>query len=477
MAKGMAFCIEEGKPTKDGEPRWWCDWHAMPSRIWGYATFISKGDILYWFNGLYYEEIIEQRFRDCVSECLSSYVMQRPEDKYSINKADQVLQQILDHTQLYNADLDLSGALGFKNGYLTETAWLPATDPGNPSLFKMFYATRVIPYNYEPNAACAGFKYLMSKIYPDEELLIYLAYCMLPIKNNYRHHEIWWGEGNNGKTQLAEHFGALNGDAVAYIALNSILTDKHAMVGLRGKYLNISSEIKGVMLNVLSLDRVKGLTTDAWLTGRDVYESQRVAKAPNTNRFLATANDLPYSEYMSDDKAFFERWKLRHFEYVWKDEDWDQWKDEDGATKHTFDKIFKQEAEGILAYILSFRNRIGELSIKWKETQEEWVCAGNSAIAFLHNLGIDDEHDTPKRKLFEEYQGWCKRNERKKLTYQTFFKTLKQRGYNEIRKYETDEYGGKVSEQYIEALGYSLDKENIMICGKQKVLIAGVINK
>lgn len=430
-------------------------WHILPARFW-VIKFIAKGQRLYWFNGLYYEFVPAEAFRDMINDLLKDKKIEA-KNAYSIPKASEIYNQIIDHVQLPPEKvLDEEMVVPFQNGFLTQDGFYPA---GSNFYFDDYYITKIIPHNFRDGAIPESFLYMLDVLIPDKKLqrkiCIFLAYTMIPMKNNLRYHQIWYGGGNNGKTQLAEHWGDLLGELTSRIALNSLLSDTHAMVGLRGKTLNISSEIKGVMLGITALDRFKSMLTDPYISCRDVFESQLLAQYPNNARLLGTANDLPYSEFMEDDRALFSRFELIPIVYQWNDADWEQFRDADGTCKHVFDKIFTTEADAILSYIASFRFYFNELTVNWEHTQKEWISAGNSAIAFMHCAGISDDRDSEKRDLYNTYTEWCKKRDRKKLNYQQFYKTLKHRGYIEITRRNED----GVTERLIEAFSYSENRE------------------
>jgi phage/plasmid-associated DNA primase len=377
------------------------------------------------------------------------------DDAYSTSRPREAYIQVCDHVPAPRP-FNTEPYAPFLNGFLSPHGTFYDIHEDGVE-FSDFLFTRVMPFCYNKEATCPKFQRMMGILMPNltyrEKILIFFAYSLFPMSNNQQYHQLWQGGGNNGKTQLAENWGRVLGPLCSYVSLNSIIDDPHAAVGMRCVNLNISSEIAGVMLIKKGIDRCKSLMTDRFLTARDVYESQRNAQYPNTCRQLWIGNDLPYSEHMSEDTAFFRRIDFIPWAYIWKKVDWD-WA---GAEpKHIFESIFEEEAEGILAYVCTFIPRIGELDVNEKTTQKMWITAGSSPISFLNTPGINNDYDTEKKDLYGEYVEWCTRNEKIVKKFQTFFQILKWRGYNEIRHYDGDSHETR---HYIEALSYDKAKD------------------
>jgi len=431
------------------------EWSRLPFYFETIGRWIGKYNRLYLFNNLIYQYVPLEIFAAEINRRLEGMNLTK-RSEYKTNKAEEAYKQLYDLHYVPDVDLNASvDVIPFKNGFYNwrvKCFW----DLASGIEFSDWYFTDTLQVEYVPDAPHPGFDRILEKLCSNEadrlEICKFFAYTMLCEPNNQRYHQLWWGTGNNGKSQLAENWAILLGDLASFIGFNRLLTDTHAAVGLRGKHLNVCSEISSIMLNSSALDCAKSITTDRFLPGRDLYESQSNAKAVNYCRQLITTNELPYSEWLLQDRAFFSRWHLIHMEYTWNKNDWLDYLDEKGSSKHVFEKIFKDEGPAIVSYILKFVEKVGELDVNTDNTKEAWLTAGNSCIAFLHSSAVNDEGETEKRELYNHYKEWCKRKGRSIIGYQTFFKTLKNRGYTQISRW-IDEGGIKTNAYYIEGVG------------------------
>lgn len=449
--KELFYCDKEGF--------WHLAWQEVPNWIYSNCRLISIGQHLYIFTGLIYEYYAPELFRKWLDEKIQ--VTHKVD--YSIKKANEVMNRVIDRCQSQLTPSE--DYIVFQNGaynWKTQT-FIRSTEMD----FADFNFTNQLTIDYNPYCKISEFLRMLQILFPSEEkqlkILRFMAYTLTNLPNNLRYHQLIWGKGNNGKSQLVEHWGKLLGNTCSYISFNTLLGDNHAAVGLRNKNLNICSEIGATVMSMAAVERCKGLLTDAYLPGRDLYESQKCPPYKNRCKHWVTSNELPYSEFLANAKAFFDRWDLIECDYEWNDRDWVQYKDEFGSTKTTFDQIFDREGPGIVAFVLTFLPEIGLLKTDWLETKENWQIAGNSVVAFIHNPGISDDRDTEKRKLFDQYKAWCAENDKGILSYQTFCSVLKRRGYQErsqVLLYSQDGEEKRQTVYIFEGICYDKKKED-----------------
>lgn len=441
------------------EHQWCLNWQDISNYLYRNFRLIAFGSTLYLHTGIIFEEWKPELFRKWLDE----KILMTHKVDYSIKKANEVYNRICDRVQ--EEHLDSEEYIAFQNGVY---CWKSNTFL-TPNQFNLADLTLINQLNvsYDPQSGVKEFLRMLHIMFNDEEkeqkILRFMAYTLTSLPNNLRYHQLIWGKGNNGKSQLVEHWGQLLGNTCSFIPFNVLLNDPHACVGLRNKHLNICSEIGGAVMSLAAVERCKGILTDMILPGRDLYESQRNATHKNHCKHWVTSNELPYSEFLATAKAFFDRWELIECTYEWDDKDWLDYMDENGSTKTTFDQIFTREGPGIVAFVLSFLPEIGQLRTNWIESRENWQIAGNSVVAFIHNPGITDDRDTEKRVLFNQYKKWCEENDKGILSYQTFCGVLKRRGYQEraqLRLFELDGDSKKETIYIFEGICYDKKKED-----------------
>lgn len=382
-----------------------------PARVNGLVIILSQrykwiadDNDIYVFTGNYYHLLSESEF----SRYFSEY-WRINWNNYCTGHAKEAYKQLRDKYRVEpNRINNYPNYVPFLNGLFNIITM--QLESGSPDL----YITNPIPFNYT-NGNCPLFRYAMQNIFPDElkrnKVLCFIAYCL----TNSIHKQIaqlWVGPPKSGKTTLAEFIRKLQPNAVSSIPFKDIVSDKGAICGLKGKRLNISSEIGGSFLKQVGIDRIKALITVETLNGRDAY--RRREEWLNITKFIFTSNNLPSPH--NADKAFY-----RRFQFIEFSEDFTGRED-----PTLFNDILENEAPQVISYILSFLPKVDELfKVDIEEMEKKWNQYSNSLQNYFNErIQTDENSSVDCTLLYNDYVKWCNKKNQAHIAQEQFGKII-----------------------------------------------------
>jgi len=427
-------------------------WEDLPIFMCSHGMiFISKNAHLFVYQAPYHELLADEFTGWFVSFFYHVNIV----NKKGTAGADELFKAICALVTLpSNIELDKAEVIPFINGkILCKTRQFIPYIPED-------YITLTLPFNYDPLAPCPLFKFVILQILPDPKkrmkLLAFMSYCLTP-SIKIRKSLMCVGMGHNGKSTPVELLARIMGPMARNCSMQSLLEKEDNQVKLRGARMNYSAEIAGSDFKAAAMESMKDIITSPVLKGRELYEPYLGSAWPNLCKHIFSANSLPFSDYMTSNMAFFDRWEI--IEYT---EFFDPKTDPE-----LFDDIYNNEAVGILIYLLSITDYACIEGIDGRKVREQWIDNGPSVTKFMHDVGIINAESTPVDDFYESYQKWCQmmyNDLAKEFTYKrhTFYKSLSSQGYkiDTKKKYECmiDDKPHYSSQRVIYDIGFDLQK-------------------
>ena len=202
------------------------------------------------------------------------------------------------------------------------------------------------PVAYDPAAACPGWLAFLERVQPDPEMRAYLQRVMgysitgdTGGQKMFIHH----GEGANGKSVFHDVMARVFGDYAQTVPVETLIqtrmtgsvpTDIARMIGKR--YLSASEPKEGTRLDEQAIKQLTGgELVSARFMRMDYFEFKPVGKIHLTSNHL---------QHVSDAKATWRRLQLIG---------WDVTIPEDEREPNLSERLFHEEASGILGWVLA----------------------------------------------------------------------------------------------------------------------------
>lgn len=315
----------------------------------------------------------------------------------------------------------LSYWICFQNGmYDTKTKELR---PHNPK----YRAINQIPHKYEPNAKYEGTKteeylhFICEEQDSPEMLLQFIGYSLTKDVGQQKF-LVLNGEGGTGKSTVIRMIEALTGSSnVSNISLTD-LQQRFASFGLMGKLLNSCADLEISALEDTSIiKKILGEDTlRAEQKGRDAISFKSYAK------LIFSINELPLVK-SEKTNGFYRRLLVL-----------------------TMNKVPLQKNPNLFQELLSEVDYLLQLSVQAvermyqqgtitvSEASEKAVLQlradSDTTEAFLQEFCVDDEKGRIERtELYNKYNAFCEDTDRQSLTKNNFYKSLRVKGYCEIK--------------------------------------------
>lgn len=161
------------------------------------------------------------------------------------------------------------------------------------------YFPYVLPYGYDPNAACPVFEKFLSEVLPERQvqdvIAEYIAWLFTP-SLKLEKVMLLYGKGCNGKSVLVEIIENLIGqENVSHESLSDLADNANARANIIGKRLNTCTDIGTAIENP---DVLKRLASGESISVKKLY--QDVATVDDYAKNIFCCNELPKSKDMSD---------------------------------------------------------------------------------------------------------------------------------------------------------------------------------
>ena len=228
----------------------------------------------------------------------------------------------------------------------------------------------------------------------------------------------------NGKSTLINIISELIGNEnIGYVALEDLSNNKFATSGIKGKLLDVGSEMTKEYLKDIS-------TFKKWITG-DEDEIEEKFKPRQKIRpyakFIFNANELPKVADKTD--AFYRRLQIIPFEAKFTNTD---------NRNFNFDELITKEALEYLAKIsLEAYLNIGDTFSNYEESEKEidiYKVENNNILSYLNDkdnmlhyleTGTSTKY---KKDVYVHYKQYCQDNEFKPTGRNTFYKEILKSG-------------------------------------------------
>lgn len=291
------------------------------------------------------------------------------------------------------------------------------------------YCLYKLNVEYKPTAECPRFEQFVYDLLDGKEKQIktlqeYMGWMLKYPNNDFKKALIILGVTNSGKSQLADILTAMFNDrAVKHLSMSQLGLNRRFHVNkLGGAILNIDRDMASQQIE--SSDTIKQLISQEPINAEPKGEDSRVVD-PTAKHFICS-NVAP-NPANGNDEAFYGRFlTLKAPNTV----------DKEDRVRNLGEKLFEEEGEGILNWMLEGLHRLEEqgdftLSPSAYETKMMWNEYGDSAERFLYHCteqGTEDDYITTKD-LYEEYEMWVSDKLMSKRTFKNFVQTVKQQSY------------------------------------------------
>jgi putative DNA primase/helicase len=308
--------------------------------------------------------------------------------------------------------------LNFLNGtFDLRTGSLRDPDPAD-------FITRVIPYNYTPDATCPRFEKFLAQIFGESpeasegtlnqasDMSRYIQSALgysLTGETSEKVVFVGCGKGDNGKTTLLATIRELVPEYSTTISLelllskeenNNTLAASAALLGMR--FVTTSETEDGQRLNAA---RLKRITQGPGGVINACRKYENTISFPETHKLWIDANFAP--ELSATDDAAWNRLQLIPFEVTIPKAEQD----------HTLKTKLLVEAEGVLAWLVAgavnwYRNGLqkpASVEIATKAWRDEMDKLGEFLGEFTERSD-SPEHYIPNKTLIEKYREWCSEN-------------------------------------------------------------------
>lgn len=385
------------------------------SEMLGFSLVIESG-IVYLFNGCYYGMLEYDKMKTFLGEVAGK-------SGISIYKARGFKFTI----DLYRQFCHSAAILDVKYDDIIKINMLNGTLHLQENVFEIkeyqkedFFKYQ-LSFNYDPEAKAPLFERFLNKVLPDistqNVLMEYLGYVLT---KNMKLEKILilYGGGSNGKSVLFDIINALFGDENVSTTAMSNLCDNSGYYRppLASKLLNYSSEHGGKLQDI---QIYKKLISGEPVDGRLPHAPPVTVK--DYCKFIINSNNLPNVE---QSHAYFRRHIVIPFKVTIKDSDRDI---------HLAQKIIKNELSGVLNLILLGLKRLiaqdgFSESLEINQEIDKYKLESNTVSQFLEEEGWGKSkiNKTVLKKLYEDYEIYCRESNLMYCSKPSFTKRLKE---------------------------------------------------
>lgn len=384
-------------------------------------SLCRKNDMVYLFNGQYWEQINEAVFKDFLEQVSLKSGIDKYDAKYHAFK-DELLKQFFSSARLKEILADSTTTLiNLKNG----TFEINATEQTLREFKKSDFLTYQLPFKYDTEAKSPVFDKFLNEVLPSKELqnilLEFLGYIF--IKNDVLKLEkvlLLYGGGSNGKSVLFEIICALLGSQnISNFSLQSLTTKDGSRAMIADKLLNYASEINGKLEGSMFKQLASGEPVEARLLYKDSVMIKDYA------RLLFNCNELP--KEVENTYAYFRRFIIIPFNVTILPENQD---------KNLAAKIIQNELSGVFNQVIKGLQRLLE-NRSFTESEivnnqiKEYETESDSVLMFIddENFEISLEETVRTIDLYKQYKDYCHMNGFIACSNKTFSQRLEKRKF------------------------------------------------
>ena len=224
----------------------------------------------------------------------------------------------------------------------------------------------------------------------------------------------------NGKSTLINIISELIGkENIGYVTLEDLSTNKFATSEIKGKILNIGSEMTKEYLKDVSIFK-------QWITGDDLEIEEKFKKKQTITpyaKFIFNANELP--KVADKTNGFYRRLQIIPFEAQFTSQENKKFNFDELITKQALEYLAKISVEAYLNMKSTFSNN--------EESEKEiniYKIENNNVLSYLNdkdNMLRYIEAGTSvkyKKDVYEHYKNYCQQNSFKPKGRNTFYKEI-----------------------------------------------------
>ena len=389
-------------------------------------SLCRKNDMIYLFNGQYWEHVENDLFKDFLGEVALKTGVDKFDAKLHQFK-DELLKQFISDARLKEiTSKNDTTIINLKNGTFEINAnkqYLRAFD-------KRDFLTYQLPFAYDVNAEAPIFNKFLNQALPEKELQLVLSEFLgyIFIKNDVLKLEkalLLFGAGANGKSVLFEIICALLGsENYTGFSLQSLTDDKgYSRAMLTNKLLNYSSEISGKLESSIFKQLCSGEPVEARLP----YGNPKIIK--DYARFMFNCNALPNDA--ENTHAYFRRFIIIPFNITVETNQQD---------KDLSKKIINSELSGVFNFVIDglkrlLKNKNFTESRIIKEQIHQYEIDSDSVFMFLEDNNYEKSNSEILKinSIYTEYTSFCHQNGVIPYSTKTFSQRLEKRGFKKSR--------------------------------------------
>lgn len=314
--------------------------------------------------------------------------------------------------------------VNFRNGFYDPVS--RTMTPHDP----VYRATNQIPYCFDPKARLSGTMvqdWLSFICQSPEDLEMLLQFSGLCLTRDCRQQKfmILCGEGGTGKSVLIRLIDKMIGaDNISNVSLDQ-LTQRFAAFGLLGRLLNSCADLSiDALSDVSTLKKVLGEDTiSAESKGKDAISFRSYAK------LIFSTNELPIVK-AEKTNGFYRRLLILTMNNVPSKKESD-----------FFDRLSAEVDDFILLSVQALERlyQTGQIteSPGSVEAVKHLRCDSDTVEAFLtervEKVPDSTENRIKKSDLYRSYEEFCRDMERQSLTKQNFYRSMKTKGFSEVK--------------------------------------------
>lgn len=320
--------------------------------------------------------------------------------------------------------------INFKNGFYDPVG--KRMIPHDPQ----YRATNQIPHNYDPEGQLSGSMVIewlsfICETGADVEMLTQFSGLCLTRDTRQQKFLILNGEGGSGKSTVIRMIDKMIGsDNISNISLSQ-LTQRFAAFGLMGKLLNSCADLEiDALSDVSTLKKVLGEDTlSAEAKGKDAVSFKSYAK------LIFSTNELPIVK-AEKTNGFYRRLLILTMNRLPEKREPD-----------FFDRLSAEIDDFIRISVKALERMYQAKKITESPGSIEAVkrlrCDSDTVEAFLNDRIVrNPEGRIKKLDLYRSYEGFCYDLERTSLTKQNFYRSMKTKGFGEIKTNGTEYFKG-----------------------------------
>lgn len=383
----------------------------------------KKNGFIYLYNGAFWSVLNADELKKFLGECAEKMGVNKIDAKYHLFRVQ--LEKQFDAVGYFPApDKGIKIIINLKNGTFEIDGKYQRLRKPNPDDFLKYQ----LPFPFDENETAPKWQAFLDRVVPDKQiqevLQEYIGYVFTHL--NLETVLLLYGNGANGKSVFIDVISAMLGNEnVSSYSLESLTkTDSYSRPDLQNKLLNVANEISGRLQSDIFKSLASGQPVEARVIFKEPFTMTDYAK------LLFACNELPRE--VEHTEGFFRRWIVIPF---------DQTIPKDEQNIDLAKEIIAEELSGVFNWALIGLKR---LLVNKKFTVCEAIEKQNAefrkqtdSVAMWmeeHNYVPSNQvHDELKR-LFDEYNGFCRDCNYRAVGRTKFSERLRKAGFEIVKK-------------------------------------------